>query len=97
MINFIPKDYKINEAVTPSIKFSDSDGYMDATIYIDHVPIAYFDTDTGGLNLVAFETGSYYTSDGDMEEIKYLESKGIILKTVKIDKTRSVTTIMVGS
>lgn len=76
-IDFVPEGYEDKRTrVTPSIKFSTGDdGYKDATIYVDHIAVAFFDFQTGGLTLLPIEVSPSW---GD-EDLKYLESKGFKL------------------
>ncbi len=70
---------KKDTIVKPYIEFSYDDGYYNATIYYDHVAIAYFNNDTGGISLIDFETGPYVGKDNE-EDVKYLKSKGVELQ-----------------
>lgn len=81
-IDFVAKDAVRNPRVTPSIKFEDSfDEWKDATIYIDNVPVAYFDAETGGIRALLLEVGPYTRGD-DSEKVKYLTNRGFKLKEI---------------
>lgn len=88
MMSFVPKDFKPPHSVTPHIVFTHEEGYYDATIYIDHVAVAYFDYTSGGISLLPFEVG---TSDkvfnDDSQAVEYLKSRGFKL-TKKKDVNR---------
>lgn len=80
-LQFVSSEPDANVYVTPSLKFSNEGGYQDCTLYIDHIPVAYFDNLTGGLTLVPIELGPYISGD-DTESKTYLESKGFELDAV---------------
>lgn len=80
-IQFLAEPPLPEEYVVPSLKFEDCGKYKDCTLYIDHIPVAYFDGLTGGLALVPIEIGPYISGD-DTENKKYLESKGFELDVV---------------
>tara|TARA_R110000822_G_scaffold275773_1_gene397902 strand:+ start:29931 stop:30233 length:303 start_codon:yes stop_codon:yes gene_type:complete len=67
----------VNSAVA-SLRFERSDGESNATIYIDHVPVAYLSS-YGTLNLLPMEVGDGFRGGGDIKDVEYLESKGILL------------------
>ena len=78
MISFVSKDYKPPSTVTPRIEFFSEDGFEYATIYIDHVAVAYFNELTGGLTLLELEVGPY-TGGDESEKVRYLEDRGFQL------------------
>lgn len=77
-IDFINKNSKINDRLSPTIKFEHIGEYYDATICLDDIPVAYFDNSTGGLCLVPFEIGPHLVDGGDAKDVDYLESRGVI-------------------
>lgn len=92
-IDFVPNIQEVTTRVIPSIKFHDNDGYKDATIYIDHVAIAYFNSNTGGIIALQFETGDAYLGGGDIKAVEYLQRKGFSLDKKKVGKDKIIYTI----
>jgi len=80
-LQFLQEDPIPDAYVVPSLGFEDCGKYKDCTIYVDHIPVAYFDSLTGGLALVPLETGPYISGD-DTASKQYLESKGFELDAV---------------
>jgi len=79
-IQFLAEPPLPEEYVVPSLKFEDCGKYKDCTLYIDHIPVAYFDNVTGGLTLIPIETGPYVSGD-DTANLEYLGSRGFALST----------------
>ncbi len=72
------KEVEDKHMVVPSLKFETDDGDSWATLYIDHIPVAYFCNRDGTLNLLSIEIGPF--TGGDQSNNKdYLESKGFKL------------------
>ena len=80
-IDFVPENYKPSERVTPSIKFHVDGEYRDATIYIDDIAVAFFDSSNGGLTLLPIEVGP--NDWGSVDDLKYLQDRGFSLDKKK--------------
>ncbi len=80
MIEYVDKDMEINPRVTPSIKFTSEEGWYDAMIYIDHIPVAYFGGD-GAICALPFETGPNYVNGDESHKVKYLQDRGFQLES----------------
>lgn len=81
-IDFVKKEYTPRTALVPSLKFEEEGGYKDCTVYLDHVAVAFFNSETGGLTLLALETGSGFTGGGEVEDLKYLQDRGVVFDSV---------------
>lgn len=96
-IEWVPSGKVNNPRITPSIKFDELDDYYDATIYYDHIAVAYFAGD-GSIKALPLECGPY-TSGGEEESVQYLKDHGvelIKLPTGKDDKAYTNWCIKLG-
>ena len=76
-IKFVEGNYKRDPELTPSLEFTESDGYYDCSICLNGIVVAYFDSTTGGINLIPFEVGPRFTDGGQIEEVRELEKHGV--------------------
>jgi hypothetical protein len=84
-IDFVPKGARPIARVTPSIKFNSGyDGFQDATIYIDDIPVAYFSSAHGGIVSIGLETGPFI-GDDDTKEVAHLKERGFVFVEKEIE------------
>lgn len=88
-IKFVNSETK-DKRIDVTLHFENNDGYYDCEIHYDHIPVAYFNTTTGGITAIVFELHKYTDKNkpywGDMTEedektrkdIEYLQERGVI-------------------
>lgn len=77
-IYYYEKEEKPVNSAVASLKFERYEGDSNATIYIDHLPVAFLSS-YGTLTLLPFEVGEGFHNGGEIEAVKYLETKGVLL------------------